>query len=96
MPTFKTKVNNHTSENYVQYYINKWTYENFQPIESLDDTQIETLGNSLEAYLQTEIGTPNGYTITLKLVDIRCNSSVDDIENLIRNITELIYDVTIV
>jgi len=89
MPTFITKVNNHTPEKYVQSYIDRWTFENFQPIESLTDVQIEGIGDSLETFLQTEIGTPNGYTITVKLINVQAGSEVDDLEVVSRTVSDI-------
>jgi len=95
MPTFITKVNNHTPEKYVQQYIDRWTFENFQPIESLTDVQIEGMGNSLEVFLQTEIGTPNGYTIVVKLINVQTGTEVDDLEVVSRIVSDIGFEIII-
>ena len=96
MPIFETKINNERAKNFVQQYIDKWAYINYQPVESLDDTQISNMADSLETFLQTEIGTPNNYTITVKLTDVISTTTVDDLEVVVRFISNIGFEITVV
>jgi len=82
MVTFEAKINNLRAQNFVQHSIDEWSFINYQPIESLTD-------------VQTEIGTPNGYTITVKLVNIQSGTEVDESEVVLRIISDIGFEITV-
>lgn len=95
MVTFEAKINNLRAQNFVQHGIDMWSFINYQPIENLDNTQISAMADSLEAFLQTEIGTPHGYTITVKLTNIQSGTEVDESEVALRFISDIGFEVTV-
>jgi len=83
------------AQNFVQHSIDEWSFINYQPIESLTDVQIESMADSLEAFLQIEIGTPHGYTMTVKLVNIQSGTKVDESEVVLRFISDIGFEITV-
>lgn len=89
MPTVNINIGGREAEDYVKHFINQFLYENYQPIIDFTDAQIAGLINSLEIFLQTEIGIPNGYTIDVVLKAIEAETVVDEQEvvtRVVRNI----------
>ena len=96
MVLFNVYISGNEMGEYVNHYIRRYVFENYQPIKGLTDQQINAMINSLEAFLQTEIGTPNNYTIIASLAGINSETEVDDEEVITRAINNISVNIDIV
>lgn len=94
MPIVNINISGKEARNYVNHFVDRYLYENYQPIKDLTDVQIASFVTNLETFLQTNIGTPNGYTIDVSLVALNSESLVDT-EVITREVREIFLQINI-
>lgn len=95
MPIMNVNITGREARNYVNQAIDKYVFENYQPIIDLTDEEISTFVTNLELFLQTTIGTPNGYAVDVTLIGIE-GENVVDTEVITRQISGISLQISVV
>ena len=95
MTEFMVNLTGDEAKNYAQDAINEFAYANYQPLADLTDQQVSTMVDNLETFLQTKIGTPFNYNVSVKLDGVNASKTVDDNENITAVLHNIILKINI-